>query len=303
MSKTDDNWNILDLNKNLFGKIIGTILNYIIAIIFLIISISSMYNLINFIVSQFLAETPILIIGILFSIVIFYAVYKGFEVISRISIIFFVINLTLFIIAISGLISEIDISNIKPILEYGLKNPFISSLQICSINLLPVFLLLIFKRNDIIDKEKYNKYLFIYMIICNILLLSFIGVTTLILGNNLISAYQYPEFIVLKKVKLFGFLDRIENVVSIQWILGLFMSLVLTTYYITTTIHHNKKNKKTTISIIIIIILLTSIYAFKNNTIFNYYSYHYYPYITGSLFIIFLIVLIRCFIHKKRIKS
>ena len=53
---------ITELTKETFGKTLGTIINYLLLIPILIIGISSVYSISNFMVSQFLSDTPIIII-------------------------------------------------------------------------------------------------------------------------------------------------------------------------------------------------------------------------------------------------
>ena len=72
------------------------------------------------------------------------------------------------------------------------------------------------------------------------------GIIFITLGNlgiNLSQLYQYPEYIVLKRINLFEFLDRIENLLSIQRILKIYISLSFFTYFISNTIKpHNKSS-------------------------------------------------------------
>ena len=59
-------------NTLIFGKIFGNIINIIITILYLIIGITILFNLGNFIVSQYLSETPLVLILIVLGLTIFY---------------------------------------------------------------------------------------------------------------------------------------------------------------------------------------------------------------------------------------
>ena len=48
-----------------------------------------------------------------------------------------------------------------------------------------------------------------------------------ILGANLVDIYRYPEYMTLKKIKLFNFVEKVENIVSITWIFDLFITLAV----------------------------------------------------------------------------
>ena len=89
----DKNNSISTTIINIYGKVLGTIINLIICSIFLIISITYLYNLSNFITSQFLNQTPSIIIIISITILIAYNLSKGFQNMSRVSLILFTITL------------------------------------------------------------------------------------------------------------------------------------------------------------------------------------------------------------------
>ena len=77
---------------HIFGKTVGTIINYIIILLYLLIGATILFNLSNFIVSQYLSKTPLLLIFYIITILVYYTVNKGIETISRVSTIFSVIT-------------------------------------------------------------------------------------------------------------------------------------------------------------------------------------------------------------------
>ena len=82
------------INK-LFGKCIGVILNVILTILVFAIGVFFTYNLNNFISSQFLSETPIAFIAIVFALLLLYVINKGIETLSRVALLILVLNLIL----------------------------------------------------------------------------------------------------------------------------------------------------------------------------------------------------------------
>ena len=123
-------------------------------------------------------------------------------------------------------------------------------------------------------------------------------VTSACLGKYLLLQYQYPVYMTLKRISIFGFIDRIENFLSIEWILSSFIAYTIPLCYIKDTI--TNKNNKIINLIIIIITIVLSINIFKNNTSFNYYLDSIYPYILLSLLIVFIIIFIFTCIKKKK---
>lgn len=288
--------NLADKNKIIFGNIIGTIINYIICILFLAIGVVLIYNISNFAVSQFLSETPLIVVMILFGLILVYNVSQGIENISRVGIIFFVIILFLNIFSYIGIIPNVELSNIKPTLEHSIDRPLLGSLFLILVNIVPIFSLLIVEKDMLIDKKKTNKNIWLFYIISIIFIFMTLFLTISSLGIYLSLEYQYPEYTVLKTISFLNFIDRIENFVYIKWILSSIMFLSIIVYYISTNI--SKKSKKIVPTIILIIMIYTSLSIFKNNTIFYNLTTNYLPYICLMILIIFIIISINIFIRK-----
>ena len=292
---------IVDKIKYLFGEYLGTIINYVIDILVLLIGVTLFFGINNFSISQFLAETPILVLMLLIGLVLVYNVSFGIETISRVSIIFLAIIFILTIISTMGIIPHFEIANIKPTLENGIIPPLKGGLTLILTNIVPIFVLLIIPKDKIRNNKNTNKSLIIFYTIAFILAFLAILLTVGSLGIYLCDIYQYPEYTVLKKISLFNFLDRIENFIYTKWILSSFSSLSLIVYYINSSI------KKDSRKIMPILIVGTMIYiglnVFKNNTIFYNFILNIYPYICLLLLSIYLIIgvniIIRNFIDKE----
>lgn len=288
--------NLPEKNKVLFGEVLGTFINYIICILFLIIGIVLIYNVSNFAVSQFLSETPLIVFMILLGIVLLYNVSLGIENISRVGIIFLGIIFILTFISTFGILPTVELSNIKPMLEYGIEKPLIGGLFLFIVNIVPIFSLLIVEKNTLIDTNKTSKYLTIFYFIALLFIFLAIFFTISSLGIHLSLEYQYAEYTVLKKISLLNFIDRIENFIYIKWILSSIMFLSIIIYYISKTVH---KNSKIIVpSGVIGIIIYISLYLFKNNTKFYNFTSNILPYMCLMLFIIFIIIWINIFIRK-----
>jgi len=294
----------LPLNEKtiyIFGKPLGTIINILLTLLYFVIAITVLFNLGNFIVSQYLADTPLLLVLSVFIIVVYHILNKGIETITRVSSICIVIVLSLFLFSFIYLSQEFQIENLKPILEYGLKNPILGGFINMLIALSPMYTLLIIPKNSLVDKEKVTKYICIGYFISGLVVFSVSILSNGVLGKYLIELYQYPGYTSLKKISLFGFIDRIENFISLHWILSSFINLSMILYFIKTNIKR-KNNSKTLNILLCILVVATSYKVFNNNTMFNNYSYKIYPYFCGALIIIFLIITITIFI-KKRIEK
>lgn len=290
--------NVAEKFKNVFGKPVGTILNYLCLIIILLMGISAMFNLTTFITSQFLKSTPPYLIGLCFGFLIILVNIKGLETLSRTCLVLLTLCVILFLISIVGLFPEFDMANLKPCLEYGLKRPLVGATYNFLFNLMPIYLLLIVPKNNLVKPEKCRKYMWIFYIISFLIKFTLVVITLGVLGIHLASIYQYPEYMVLKRIQIFTFIDRIENVITIQWLFGLFFNISFVVYYITNSIKQNHKSKLLPI-IVTTLIFLGFIYLFKNNTDFNNFTYTKVPYMRAVLLSIYTLLFIGVLIKRK----
>lgn len=314
ISNYKPNLNIFEKNITLFGKTIGKFINLIISFILFIIAITILYNVTSFITTQFLYHTPMLITSILLVALATYATTKEINVISHVSLILITINLIIFILSTTSLIKEIHLDYLLPILKTPPKNIFITSIKLMIINTLPLLIILIIPKDNITNQKKYQKSIIVAYIIG--MFISFVITTTTITVLNiyLTKAFEYSEYIALKKIKLFGFLERVENIISIKWITEAFIYLSLIIYSITKSITYKKidnkeelnyhkvdKSKRKFIytSIIIgIITVITTNYLFPSITTFNNYLENNFIYIVSILIPIYLIITLRILLKK-----
>ncbi len=294
----EPNLNVAEKFKSIFGKPLGTILNYLCLAIILFMGISAMFNLTTFITSQFLKSTPPYLIGLCFAFLVILVNIKGIETLSRTCLVLFTLCAILFLISIIGLFPEFDMANLKPCLEYGLKRPLVGAVYNFLFNLLPIYLLLVIPKNSLVKPEKYRKYMCIFYIISFLIKFVLVVTTIGVLGIHLASIYQYPEYMVLKRIKIFTFIDRIENVITIQWLFGLFFNISFVVYYITHSLKQSHKSKLLPV-IITIIIFVGSNYLFKNNTAFNDFTYSKVPYMRAILFFIYILLFAGILIKKR----
>lgn len=279
--------NLKEKIYTLFSKKTAYIFCLIISICFLIMASCLSYNLNSFMISQFLDETPIIIMAIIFGILITYINSKGIYSITRLATLFFVINFILIGIAITGDYINVDISNIKPLFNGDYNSIFKGAIYTTLLNVTYIFLMLIIPKKSMNND---NKTIFLWISLVFILFLIVIIHTISVLGIDLALLYHYPGYIILKEINLFGFIDKIENFIIIHWIFEVFITLSLTTYFI---------NKMTNIKPYIITFIMIFLYLliFKNSTFFNYFVTEYIPFIASIILMIIIIIAIR--INKK----
>ena len=227
--------NVVDFIKSSCGNIIGGIINVAITMFVFVFTALLLWNLINFIGSQYLYKTPNLVISITFAIAIYYITSKSINVIGRTAIILFYISIVLFVFSGLGLVFGLDINNVKPTLEHGFMPILNGSVQYIAYNVLPLFLITIIPKEQLKDNNK--KFVINGIVTYAIATLSLFIVTFFLLsiyGIEFAQILQYPSYHILKRISILGFIQRVESILSIQWILDLFVVIVMGLYFIKT---------------------------------------------------------------------
>lgn len=281
--------------KLLFNNNLSLFLNSILVLCYFILLIYNFYNLNHFIKLTFLDNTPLYIIGLSITICIIYINIKGLEVLSRVSFILLIISITLMIIPFISLFNLIDFSNFLPI---NIKNIYSDSLNLIITNLTQFFILLLIPKNKIINNKKTSKYIYISYLITFIIILTMFIYIIGILGVNLPKLYEYPLYNIYKRINIFNFINRIENILIIKWIFESFILLSLITNYISKTI--TKKNNSYVYISITLISLFSSLIIFKNENNLILFNNYIIPIISIILLIIFLMIGIKIILYNKK---
>lgn len=299
-----ENQHIFEIVDSLCGKILGKIINFILIIFVCSYLIISFWNLSNFISSQYLYNTPQGFIAILFIIPIIYLLSKNIHIILRSGIIIFILSFLFFIISVFALVPQVQIVNIFPILQNGIASPFESVFNTIGYLVLPLFLITCIPKNSIKNYQKFTKKIIIAYLLIQLSIILIVFCVLSIFGIELASLYQYPEFQILRRVTIGGFIERVESTLSIHWVLDLFMLITFCCYFIKTGMNHiipikNKLNQNI-FHLIIALIMLVSLFIFPSNTSANNFLMHTYPIFCHiGFFIIPMILYLISIIQKK----
>lgn len=276
-----------------FGKYIGTIINIIISLYIMLYASILLWNLTSFISSQYLYNTPEILVGITFTIAIIYSLFGNINSIVRATTILFYLFFIFYIISIIGITNQLNLSNLLPLYENTNLTILEGSYKFIGLNILPIFIIDIIPHNIVNSKNIFKNSFITYLIsILTLLIVCFYTIS--IYSINFVNLIEYPEFHVLKRVNILGFDGRAENILIIQWIFDIFIFLILSFYYISNNI--SKKRIKIFNILIPIISLIISLFLFKNNTIFSIFINDYLVLLNYIIF--FIIPLITYIIIK-----
>ncbi len=282
---------------------LGKFINIILILFILFFGSLVLWNIINFIRSLFLYQTPLFFISLIVIIPVIILAQKGIQTISRSSVIYFIINIFLFLLAVFSLSGEIKLDYLMPMEITTFKEILHASLICIAYTCLPMFLLLIVPKNNITSNKKLTKSLSIMYIISYTSLFIVIFYCTTVLGSNMSELYQYPEYHILKTISIGNFFRRVEGVIVLQWLFDGILLLSFIIYFAITALKNIKIIKKKELSSIIcsLIIFYLANYIFNNNTQAKEYLLTTQPIINYIfLLIIPTIILIILLIKKKR---
>jgi len=243
----------------------------------------------TFLSNQYLINTPNYIILLMILLITFYISLKGLETITRVSIITFFISISIFIFDFISLIPQINIENYYPMFITNVKDVLSTSLIFSIYFITPIFYLNSFKKNQIIDTHNFKKYYYLMLstslIIILINMLTTIGVSGISVNN----LFDYPIYTTLKRIHLFSFLDSMENISIMLWILFIINSCNINLFFINNLLKESfnlNKTKSFFINMVLLsIFFFTSLFIFNDGFIESY-DYIFIPSIISSLLIL-----------------
>ena len=260
-----------NIKNNVFNKILTIIFS-----LFLYSQIVFVFQ--TFASSFFLLKTPIWFLGLPIPFLIYKISKQGIKTIGLLAECLLPIALFLVLLTYLGLLKNIHLDYLTPVFKSNTINILEGSLLVSMYSSAPYFLLL----NIPLKKNKLK----IKFLACQIFttLTCFFIITAL--GPNLINIYRYPEYMLLKEINIFNFIEKVENIISIAWLFSLFILLSLCGYNLKENLKFKNKDYLFIISLILLYLfsLLESTYYIEELKLYYILRYVFLGFI--SLFFI-----------------
>lgn len=224
------NMTIVQYSQKLLGKWLGKLLSFFFIIFAFLNAAMLLWFVGDFIATQILIETPIEAINTLFMIIIIMAARLGLETFSRAAEVMFPFVIIFFILLILLIIKDIEVLNMLPILENGIKPIIRGALLFTSYSSVTlIILLMIFPSN--IDKQIYAKKAFLKgNLIAGLIIFIITDLCILVLGYDLTARNTFSVYILAKKINVSDFLERVEVVIAVSWIITIFYKILFYFY-------------------------------------------------------------------------
>ena len=262
------------------------------------------YRLTAFLSNQYLIETPNFLISIMILLITFYISSKKDETLFRVSTISFFLSSLIFVFDFASLIGQINIENFFPIMTVKKSKIIISSLLYAFYFIMPLLNIHAIKYNQIQDKNNISKAYYLGIIISFIITLLNIITTIGVSGVKINNLFDYPIYTTLKRIKLFSFLDSLENVSIMLWILYIINASSIMLLFIFNSIKDtfslkNTKNKLTNFILLFLSFIIPNL-LFNNNGYTESYEYVWFPF---AILVLMLLIIIIMLIKNKLIIS
>lgn len=274
------------------NKIVGIITKILFLVASIIILAYTLLTYKTFVSSFLLTTTPVFMIFLPWIILLIYAAFSGLPMIHKLASALFPISLVLSFLSIISVVGNFDFLNFLPILTTTPSSMLMCIISFAGISAFPGILTLHMNANI----KNYAKFYLLAAVSIVIAILCINGV----FGEVLVNVFRFPEYMVLKQVKLFDFIEKIENILSIAWAFDLFITSAFSIYSIKTLLPQKKNGLVAIVIVGIVAIVIDRVLDF--NYIYELFLYYALPYISFGLAIIILLLFLYL-IKKKTSKN
>lgn len=286
---------LIKLSKNdfLIASILGMLIGYFLLFCFfkkdkvsklinIIIALSTLVMgiLANTVLTSnyLLLNTPTLLIVVIFFLTLLYASVKDFKVIGRVVEIFIFISVLEILLALSNLLGLIQINRMLPLFTTDSLNIVKGIMVFIGASVLPNILLINYKGDLKFKDVQYG-----YIVGCLLMIIVLFFIIS-IYGSEFASIARFPEFLILKKIDIMGYLSNLENVLVTEWIFN-----VLVSSWVCIKVLRNNVNNKLFYSIVLFLIV-SSEFLLNRNYVNVLYVKQYFYYISFMLIILSLVI-------------
>jgi spore germination protein (amino acid permease) len=181
----------------------------------------------NFMTTHIMPNTPIEVVIILFMLVVIYAVRLGIETTARAGEIFLPFVIVLFLILVVFLMPQIEMDRIEPIFENGMKPIILGAFYYFNLQEQVILLMLLPYTNR---PEKAKNALLAGTMLGSVVIIITVLFSTLILGTDFTQRNMYASYTLAKQISVGNFLQRVEAMLAILWLITIFFKTVICVY-------------------------------------------------------------------------
>ncbi|MGD9677608.1 MAG: endospore germination permease [Vulcanibacillus sp.] len=305
LSKLHFGKTIVAINTEVFGKIIGLVVNIFYVWFFILLSAILLREIADIMKVITLNDTPLLVINVLVSILVFYAAFYGLEVYARANEIFSLVAFIGFLLTILLVTPIMEIERLKPIFDEGFKTiikGMIPAIGFTYGEMAVFFMVIPFVNN----KKHLTKILLSSGLIAGLSLLLIVVTSILVLDVPESGASIFAPITLARLIRVGDFLSRVEIIFYFTFFSTLYIKLCLTFYAGVLAVSEVFKlsfYRPVIIPMLIIVISLSLLITDSIIEFLDFSSNSWLPFTLISSFVIPIILLILTLIKKKKTSS
>ncbi len=286
------------ITTKLVGKYVGTLLNVVFYIYFILTASLVLLILVKLLKEWLLYVTPYWVIILLILLTCFYLAASRLHIVARFFVLISILLFGLIGLSLLSFTLPMDLGNIFPLGETGLKNILIGTHESIFLSFYGFEAVLFLYPYAIHKEGKFLKTISLSNMFVTGITTYFVFICILIFNEELLSQVQYPVVYFLRALQ-FQILDRVDLVFISLWIVPMMMSVVTYLFLASKCLPLNENNHTRIISFNSVLLFLLTVFAGKDDasiemysTIVQYISY-------GVLFCVPLILLILSYLRKE----
>ncbi|WP_422656795.1 GerAB/ArcD/ProY family transporter [Paenibacillus sp. EC2-1] len=218
---------LFELCESVLGKWIGGVVTFLVSGFFFLASAMVLYDVGRFITTVIMPETPILFINLLFAILVVTAIRCGLNIFARMVELLFPMFVLFFVLMVVFLSPQIDFQKAQPFFNFETNHLIYSILLVISITYTPLVVFLVVIPRYLKKPKSGRKGFYRAVFMGGGITFIVVALTILVLGYNITSIQQFPVYYLAQKISVGKFLERVEAIVAIMWLITTFVKLSL----------------------------------------------------------------------------
>ena len=222
---------IIQYSRTITGKFAGKVLGVLYIWFFLHEGAIALRQFGELVVTALMPDTPLVVFLIGLAIMAAYASRNGVEVISRVNEMLFPLILGSFLLIFILVTKDMDLYKLTPMLEEGILPVLDGSFSTAARYSEFTWLAMIYPF--VKDSEKVSRAIWLGIVVCGLQFVVASVMVTSIYGYPMVKNLAFPVLAVARTVSIANFLERMESVVMVVWILGVLVKVALFYYAFT----------------------------------------------------------------------
>lgn len=230
--------NLAEYSEMIFGRAAGTLINLLYVWYFLHLGALVLRNYAELLSGTVMPESKLWLFGVFFGIASAYLVKHKIESMGRLSEIALPITiavslLTTVLIAFSNVI---DLQHLLPIMEHGIKPVLLGAVPIISFPYMEIVVLAM--CIPYINNPKKTKFIVPAGVFLTGVILTMVSAETISIFGLFSGSLSFPRFFAVRLISIGQFINRIEAIMLIVWIMSGLIKIGVCLYASTLTIAH-----------------------------------------------------------------